>query len=677
MKRLPLLLLVAAAWAVPLATSAGTRSGDDAVRRATEMLARGDTTGAIDVLEHSHLDSQDNPRAYILLGRTWRDLGTIDSRLRSQQVLERARLRFPDDPDVLVELGRTYFAQRFFPDAIGCLDHALDADPKRCDARYLIGLYYYRNWKRLNQYTDDLDAARRHLRSAWQCDPSNAAAARLYLYACYALADTSAREANQMVAQYPKEGSLQLYRGVLAFDAGQYDLCGRYFERGLALLPPDERAVYDDLSSVLPANALGKYQDLGLDARSAFIRGYWLQEDPDPTTDVNERELEHIYRVFVSDMLFSNDWTGRRGWACDRGGTLIKLGRPLSIDHSIGRGQDGHIETWTYERGGELRQFLFVDEFLNGDPRIPYDDDYALHNLLHDPEFTSIRSPTADVPGILAVTAFRDDDLHASLYIAMHVDADTVEAHALPGSTNMYLLRGALFDTGWNREGGNADTLWTSQLPPRIDSSGRSLEFVRRVSAPFGAYRVAWSMQDEHARMRALARGDADARRFAGDALALSDVLLYDDAGDDHPAAAGLIERGGMRMLPRIERRFRADEPLRAYLEVYSLGVLQGECEYEVRYSIYPGKNEDAPVWSEWAHAIAGALGFQDDDPVISQSFNRKTTEHRASEYIAIDIGALEPGRYELLVEVMDLNSGQSAVQHTGFSVEAGTSARR
>src|SRR5262249_31981577 len=156
-----------------------------------------------------------DPRAYILLGQVWRDRGTIDGRLRSQHVLEDAKAHFPHDVNVLIELGRTYFAQRFFPDAVGTLQRALDIDPKRRDARDPIGLHPYRNWKRLNTYSDDLEVARRQLRTAWQCDPTNMEAAKFYLYARYALADTSAREADQILSRFPKEACFQLYRGAL------------------------------------------------------------------------------------------------------------------------------------------------------------------------------------------------------------------------------------------------------------------------------------------------------------------------------------------------------------------------------------------------------------------------------------------------------------------------------
>jgi GWxTD domain-containing protein len=428
---------------------------------------------------------------------------------------------------------------------------------------------------------------------------------------------------------------------------------------------------------ILPVTAHDTYLETPRDARAVVRRAYWVDADPDPTTLVNERELEHVYRVFVADLLFSNDWTGRRGWTSDRGSTFIKFGRPMDIEHTLGGGQDGQVEKWSYLRDGQYSDFLFVDEFLNGDPRIPYGDDFTLHFMLHAAESSEIESDVARIPATIDVSVFRDDELRASFYAGMRVDADSMANYALPGSTNRYLIRGVYFDHEWKREAADGDTLWTSQLPARETPGARVIEFVRGMSLPFDFYRVAWSIEDDHKRVRALARGHADARRFATDKLTLSDVLLFEEVPDGAPAMTGVIERGGLRMRPRIGHAYAPGDPLRAYAEVYGLTAYSGDAEFEIRYTIYPGTKADEPAWKDWIRGAADVLGFGEEEPVIAQSFTRRITGHTASEHITIDISALKPGIYDLVVDVLDLNAGAQITGHTSLTMEAGPVAKR
>jgi GWxTD domain-containing protein len=157
--------------------------------------------------------------------------------------------------------------------------------------------------------------------------------------------------------------------------------------------------VYDDLQSVLPVNSANKYIDSTRDVREILRRGYWVANDPDPTTEVNERQLEHIYRVFLSDLLFTNDWTGRRGWRSDRGETFIKYGAPLKIEHSMGAAWTATARRGRTTVTASSASFSSWTNSLNGDPRIPYDDDYVLHNMLHDGEISQLRSTTERISG--------------------------------------------------------------------------------------------------------------------------------------------------------------------------------------------------------------------------------------------------------------------------------------
>jgi hypothetical protein len=153
-------------------------------------------------------------------------------------------------------------------------------------------------------------------------------------------------------------------------------------------------------------------------------------------------------------------------------------------------------------------------------------------------------------------------------------------------------------------------------------------------------------------------------------------VLLYDEASAAERNTAGFIDRDGLRMRPRIGHDYTTADAVNSYVEVYGLNLLEGAADYEVRYSIFPSQREDTPAWREILHGAADVLGFDNDDPVISQSFTRHGNEHNARERIAINIDRLDPGYYEMLVEVMDLNSGQHAASHTPLSVESGPPGR-
>ena len=639
-----------------------------AIHDAEHCLARGDTLTAIRLLEHSHLDDQTDPRACVLLGRLWRERGTIEARLRSQRVLETARARFGNDRTVLLELGRTYFAQGFYRDGLTCFRKVLARNPDDCDARFMVGRYYYLNWKRMNRFLDDLAAARRELRAVVDCDPANVDAALMYLYACYTLGDTSSAECDQQLARHPDCFELYMFRGLLDFDAGRYPECAERFARGLDAAGPAERDAFAALGPVLPVSERDRYDGAIADARATMQRGYWLGADPDPTTPVNELALEHARRMFLADMLFSHPAGKQRGWETDRGEVFVKFGRPMAIDYTLGdHAFDGVIEIWSYALGGVFHQFVFVDEFLNGNPRIPYEvSDVLMPFLRHSPAVSSVETGVVPVPASADVTVFRDDDLSSSIYVAALVDADSLRAALDPSRADRMVTRCAYFDAAWNREGGMADTSWASNVGERRVGERSVLERVCRLSVPFDRYHVAFAFEDPAASVRAVARKDADSSRFARDDLAVSDILLFDpEAPLPGDPAGETIDRGGARMRPRVSHRYPAGQPVNIYLETYNLDVAEGVSAYDMRIAIYPAPDDESPSWLDWGRRAAEVVGLTHGEPAVAQSFHREGRRHVESERVAVDIDALRPGRYRLVVEITDLHSGSRAVAHT------------
>ena len=683
MKALPPRTLQQTVFAAGLALACSTTPPNNRspLSHAQSRLAAGDTASAIHVLEQAGAHHGEDAEAARLLGHLYRDRGTIQGRLLSQNTLESACARHPDDLELDLELATTYFEQGFYPDAVRSLRDILARDPERCDARKLLGLYHYRNWKRMNEYTDDLSDARRELREALECSPDDAGAALQYLIAGYALGDSVERECDRFIQRFPDEPEFWLMRGTVAFDRKRYDACATDYAAALQRMDHATLAVYtSSLTHVLGAIDDERYQRSADPARDDFRRGLWLIADPDPTTDTNPRLLEHVYRLFVADCLYSNEPTGRRGWATDRGEAFVRFGRPMEIEYVMGDDwRSGKVETWSFVTEGIFHQLVFVDEFLNGNPRIPYDADLTLHYMRHSPASSTLDADAAEIPAFVDAIAFRDDAVTSTVYVAMAVDANALRAVAGTSPLDRFVARAAYFDEGWTREGGFCDSLAANDVMETKTTHGGAFEWVRRLRMPSDRYHVATAFEDARGLTRAVGRRDVDAARFARDGLQLSDVLLY--RAEEPEAGEAAVERGGTRMRPNVERQYGAGERLRAYVEIYELTLATAGAErtssYDLRFAIFPSRGKDDPAWVDFGRRAIEWAGFGErDDAAIAQTFRREGRSYEERESIAIDIDALDDGRYELVVEVKDRRSGAQALVHAPFWKHAGRLAR-
>ena len=423
-------LLIVWALAVFMPSCSGTaRDRGSASERANLFLAQGDTAAAIQHIERINLKKNKDPGLYVLLGRLYRELGTINGRLQSQRLLERGQQLFPNDADVVTELGKTYFAQTFYPDAIRTFNRALDIDPGRCEAHKYIGLYYYNNWQRLSQYEDDLLAARRHFDAAFGCDSSDAQSAIRLGRALYALdrKEAARRLSEVALAHFPDEPDFYMLRGAMAYDDGRFEDAQAEFQRGLERMNRDLAGEYGDLFELLSYGERFIYEEALEPKRTVIERVYWIDCDPDPTTAINERQLEHLYRMFIADLYFSCYRPPLRGWRTERGAAVVKFGWPWNIERTLGDAWDsGRIERWYYIQQGKLREFVFEDEYLSGNLRIPIYADSMVAVLRFDPRRSSYRPETVQLPGVMEVTVFKDDVFSSTVYLAAKVDADSL-----------------------------------------------------------------------------------------------------------------------------------------------------------------------------------------------------------------------------------------------------------
>jgi GWxTD domain-containing protein len=385
------------------------------------------------------------------------------------------------------------------------------------------------------------------------------------VYSLYVLEDITiaAAECDRFLNRFPDCGEFHLLRGAIAYEDERYDDAYGDFMKALALLDEDSREAYDEMRLVFSYRENDSFLASAFDDQAVTERAYWIQQDPDPTTEVNERHLEHIYRVFLADVHFSVARPETRGWDTERGEAMIKFGWPLAIETSLGDSwKDGRQEMWNYVIDGRFHQFLFVDERLNGNMRVPYAADLKLSFMRHSTRETDYLPETVLLPGDLDLVAFRDDDFSSSILLALRVDADSMRSTVDIEKVDQFHLRGAFFDDEWISDHRFADTLWTSDVP-LVYSEGRfAYDLVRTVRMPFDYYHFACTFEDEWSVTTAQFKSDGDTYRFAGDGLAVSDILVQSPSRD-----GATVIRGDRRLYPNPGHIYRHGERLSVYFE--------------------------------------------------------------------------------------------------------------
>ena len=635
----------------------------DAVRSndASFALEQGDTATAISLLAARAGERSARPETFLLLARLYRFHGSITDRLRAQGFLEEGLRRYPDHTELLTELGATLYAQTMYGDAERVFRHALEIEPERCEAHYYLGVNAYRKWKRVQSFTDYLAAAERHLSLSVACDTTREDAYLKLAFSRCVRGDTArALEAcDAYRASFPAAPEPHFLSGCIAYASGDLEACRDRFDEALSLLGEDERTVYTGISSLVGAGAeRDAYDAAAPSIRAEQARLYWVANDPDPTTEMNERFLEHVYRVFMSGLRYESSTPPIDGWETSRGRALVKFGEPDHLETTLGGAlpMDGRTEIWAYLETDRPFVLFFRDEYLNGNYVIPMEDVISASTLREDPPISSHVPDAAEVPGTLGAFVFRDSDTTASVFLVHAVNADSLDRHLWSWQTERFLARASFF-----REDGRpfvylawdvgADSLaWEAQATPPLYVA------VKELSLPFDGYRAAFSMEDEHGVARSLAWADIAASRFIGESLSASDLIL----GSRWRVGCPTIHRRGRALAVNAAGSYPPGESLLLYLELYNLEVRNGRSACELSYSIRR-RDTRRGLWDA-LRSGAATIGIADEDtpPVISQSFRWVGASDTAAEEISVGIDALEPGTYEVTMTAVDSATGGS-----------------
>ncbi|MDE2889770.1 MAG: GWxTD domain-containing protein [Gemmatimonadota bacterium] len=290
-----------------------------------------------------------DPEAYISLGHV---LLTLKRFKESKEAFHRA-LRLGSKAEAHYGLGmlyKTWPMQRHF--AIHHFTEALIKDRRFVDARYQMARVRYdmkeRDAELEAKRVLDLDPehagaclliADYYLNLSWEFEkavvwytkylalrPEDADAQRSLGIAYLKVRDYSKimNHLFDFVQRHPNSIELMPIVAISAIKQDSLDMAMRFFEDYISGLAPDEQKWYEDVTHIASGEELKSLGEAEGTDRAEYLERFWNSKDPDLSTPVNERQLEHYRRVWYALTEFSKS---KKPWDA-RGEVYIRFGEP-------------------------------------------------------------------------------------------------------------------------------------------------------------------------------------------------------------------------------------------------------------------------------------------------------------------------------------------------------------
>ena len=666
---------------------------------------------AIEQFKRSSKLDKKNPAPHIGVGRAY--LRMPKRRYDARTAFQRADKLAPDDADIQDYIGLTFAnnlgkRREYGVDGRRYFRKALELDPQHSNAHYHLGLTYDqspgRNYKKaIPHYFNQLLTVPDH------------AEALDRLVQCLIKTDQYA-EGVDMVNQIgilpgsEKNPKFEIYRGQLyavVLQQKENDFSEAYEVYGDMLDRTDleEKKWFTDLTLVAPADVLTQYEKASEEDQQELRRRFWAERDPDPTTVVNERLVEHYRRVLFARMHFAQ---AKSPWD-RRGDIYIRYGEPDSrqtvrgptsdeasyfptgagrVDsiREINRrlryryGGNGFTESWVYVRYGV--EIILADRFGNG----IYDYPPPVVDIREDrfhPEVVMTELVNRHSEGyrydyggepmefLFDVVTYRGSDNQTEVEIDFSIPARQLGyAHdEIGGAMTSFSSQVVLRDYDLYRVADTALQIGPIERPKvkiskKYAKSNVRIASLNMTTSP-GRYRIAVAIRDSISRSIGIYKARLAAWNYDNEALNLSDIKL---ATDITPGArSGPFVRHGFKIIPNPSLQFKRTKPIHLYYELYNLTKDEDErTAYRTDIEITMKRKEMNVVFRFFA-ALGRLIKSEAEEESVLLSFEGAGEVSDPPQYTAVDPTDSTPGDYTFRLTITDLHTGQSVVKAKDF----------
>jgi GWxTD domain-containing protein len=479
---------------------------------------------------------------------------------------------------------------------------------------------------------------------ALHVDPSNT---RAWAYSCMGLISLDAWEELESAtrvrrAAVPSDGWAWMAAGLALHRTGKEHEATDAFRSGLDAFDDEERSRLTRLTRLLRPGDSVRVAGLPESERVRSERMFWMIADPLTLTAENEHQLEFLSRVTYAELMFTVEEFNERGADSPRGEVYIRYGPPTE---ALAHGPDprGYYEMlWRYENGlmfyfrvfGQTRR---VDEQAFAPQRSSFDKvPYWFGNL-------PLTRTLDTIP--VAVTRFRAGGDSTDVVIAAAIPVERLVR-------DVDLAR-ALLRIGFASFMGPVARQDTSSLGVRLTGAERARAELRTWLARFASPDLGFRVEAYQVESGKGARALGFVPSVPSEGFGMSDVLLADRLDPTVPVPERWLD---LAITPNLGT-LRQGEDLALAWETYDLGAdSTRSSEYSVEISLL--RTDGSRLGRAIARVIGGTLGRGEGrgrDDRVSVAFDRRVPARPVTlDYLTLDLGDLDPGRYRLTITVTD-----------------------
>lgn len=639
---------------------------------AKEQYDRGEYDRAREILYPMSREYRHDAQFNYLLGMTFVGIGGVNGRVHAQKYLKRAVDICKDSTDWRYQLGLVQVEGDLRHPAYLEFKKIIETDSNYLNAYlqvidFCIDRYFY------NEDRDRLEEAYRTILIAEKRFPGNkpvlfkkALAASLFK-----VFDTADEAISKIDDPDTLQKEIYLQDAYIKYNLRQFDKSRELFLKGFELMDSAEVTAYNDISLLFSPQGQRDFGALDSAECRAYADSAWQIRDPDRTTSINEKKLEHFARVYMADLMFSQPNRGKRGWETDQGKLFIRYGPPQFSEWRLP--EDGDMDLncswkWIYYMDGEVYDIEFKNIFGGNSYMLtPMDmgnSEFKAYEMTAEvPEQQAFAEKRDLIDAVFSNFVYKGDDGQAmlDLFVATpynQFEYEPVEGHAVCDIE----YRLAFYDQSDSVLNRTRD----SQQLVISPTLSRNPEFYNfhtiRMPAPSENLTVACAIEQKSAQRVNLYEMPLEIYDFSDDGFHLSSLILGSEISEKEKDTQ--FDRRDYKLIPNYTSTYEQGDTLIVYYEIYDLPTdLRGRTRYLFTYSIRE-INPPANLFGTIAGFLSNRTRME-----ISHTTQRGDVRSDLYEPLRVDLADLEPGLYEFSLTIEEQILGKTLTRTAPFSL--------